>query len=73
MITEEKRRLLELFKEGRRLYVMQKFSEAVAVFEQALKIDHEDGPSRVYWSRSKVYAANPPGPGWDGVFTMKDK
>jgi hypothetical protein len=52
---------------------MQKFSEAVAVFEQALKIDHEDGPSRVYWSRSKVYAANPPGPGWDGVFTMKDK
>ena len=28
MISEEKRRILELFKEGRRLYTMQKFADA---------------------------------------------
>jgi hypothetical protein len=73
MITEEKRRLLELFKEGRRLYTMQKFAEARDAFAQALKIDREDGPSRVYWTRCKHLIENPPEAGWDGVFTMKDK
>ncbi len=46
MITEEKRQVLELFEEGRRLYTMQKFEEARDAFAQALKIDPEDGPSQ---------------------------
>ena len=36
MITEEKRRVLELFKEGRKLYTMQKFEEARKAFARAL-------------------------------------
>jgi hypothetical protein len=69
----QKLKVLELFREGRRLYTMQKFAEAREAFAQALKVDHEDGPSRVYWTRCKHYLENPPDPGWDGVFTMKDK
>ena len=73
MITEEKHQVLELFKEGRRLYTMQKFEEAQKVFERAIAIDTEDGPSRVYYTRCKHLIENPPPPGWDGVFVMKDK
>ena len=73
MITEEQRRVLELFKEGRRLYTMQKFAEAQKVFERAIAIDKEDGPSRIYHTRCKHLIENPPAAGWDGVFVMKDK
>jgi hypothetical protein len=73
MISEEKRRILELFKEGRRLYTMQKFADAQKVFERAIAIDKEDGPSKIYWARCKHLIENPPPPGWDGVFVMKDK
>jgi hypothetical protein len=73
MISEEKRKVLELFKEGRRLYTMQKFTEARDVFARAIAIDKEDGPSRIYHTRCKHLIENPPPPGWDGVFVMKDK
>jgi hypothetical protein len=73
MVSEEKRRVLELFKEGRRLYTMQKFAEAQKVFKRAIDIDNEDGPSMIYWARCKHLIENPPDPGWDGVFVMKDK
>lgn len=73
MISEEKRRVLEYFKEGRRLYTMQKFAEARDAFAKAIAIDKEDGPSRIYWSRCKHLIENPPPPGWDGVFVMKEK
>jgi hypothetical protein len=73
MISEEQKRVLELFKEGRRLYTMQKFQEAREVFERAIAIDREDGPSRIYHQRCKQYLEDPPGDDWDGVFVMKTK
>lgn len=73
MISEEKRRVLEHFREGRRLYTMQKFAEARDAFWRAIEIDKEDGPSRVFWTRCKKLIENPPEPGWDGVYDMKEK
>ncbi len=73
MISEEKKQLLDLFKQGRKLYSMMKFQEARGVFAKALKIDPEDGPSMVYYSRCKHYIENPPPDDWDGVFVMKTK
>lgn len=73
MITEEKKKVLELFAEGRRFYKLMKFEEARDAFGQALKIDREDGPSKVYYARCAEYIQSPPPEDWDGVWTMKTK
>lgn len=73
MISEQKKQVLELYAEGRKLYKLMKFSEAVERFGKALEIDPKDGPSKVYFERCKLYAANPPDEDWDGVFTMTHK
>lgn len=73
MITEEKRKVLELFAQGRKLYKLMQFSDAQRYFGEALKTDPNDGPSKVYYLRCEHYAANPPPEDWDGVFTMTHK
>jgi hypothetical protein len=73
MITEEKARVLDLFKQGRKLYVMRKFEEAKDMFAKALQVDSEDGPSKVYYKRCKHYMDNPPPDDWDGVWVMTTK
>jgi tetratricopeptide (TPR) repeat protein len=73
LISEEKRKLLELFEKGRSLYKLMKFKEAKHFFEEALKIDKNDGPSKVYVGRCEDYIESPPDPEWDGVYIMKNK
>ncbi|MDA8427522.1 MAG: hypothetical protein M0Z80_15455 [Treponema sp.] len=73
MITEEKRKVLELFAQGRRLYKLMQFQEAGKFFGEALKIDGRDGPSSVYYRRCAHYAQNPPPEDWDGVFVFETK
>jgi len=73
MITEEKTKVLDLFKEARKLYVMRKFEAAKEIFAKALQVDKEDGPSKVYYVRCKHYIDNPPPEDWDGVFSMTTK
>jgi hypothetical protein len=73
MITEEKTKVLELFKQGRKLYVMRKFEEAKDMFAKALQLDAQDGPSKVYYVRCKHYIENPPPDDWDGVWVMTTK
>jgi hypothetical protein len=73
MITEEKRKVLEYFAEGRRFYKLMKFAEARDAFAKALKIDAGDGPSKEYYTRCEHYIANRPPDDWDGVWDMKTK
>ncbi|MBU0928939.1 MAG: hypothetical protein KKA67_14410 [Spirochaetes bacterium] len=73
MISEEKKRVLELFAEGRKLYKLLRFSDASERFAEALAIDPSDGPSKVYLDRCDHYAIDPPDEDWDGVFVMKHK
>lgn len=73
MITEEKAKVLELFSKGRKRYKLMEFEEAKEHFAQALKVDPEDGPSKVYYARCKHYIENPPPEDWDGVFVMNTK
>jgi len=73
MITEERQRVLDLFARGRKLYKLMQFEEAQKYFAQALKVDPEDGPSKVYFARCKVYIESPPPEDWDGVFVMTTK
>jgi hypothetical protein len=73
MITEDKKKVLELFSEGRKLYKLMQFEQAMQYFVNALKIDAEDGPSKVYLGRCRHYVSNPPPDDWDGVFVMTTK
>jgi len=73
MISEDKKQVLELFAEGRKSYKLMDFKNAMKYFGNALKIDAEDGPSKVYFARCKHYLENPPPEDWDGVFVMKTK
>ena len=51
MITEEKKKVLEFFAEGRKLYKLRKFEGARDAFAKALQIDPDDGPASVYLKR----------------------
>jgi hypothetical protein len=73
MITEEKKKVLEHFAEGRKLYKLMKFADARDAFASALKIEPEDGPSKEYYKRCKEYIENPPPEDWDGVHVMITK
>ncbi len=73
MLSENKKKVLECFAEGRKSYKLMKFEEAMNYFAKALKVDSEDGPSRVYYTRCKHYIESPPAEDWDGVFVMKTK
>ena len=73
MITEEKKQVLKFFAEGRKSYKLMDFSTALKSFTKALKIDPEDGPSKVYLARCKHYLESPPPEDWDGVFVMTTK
>jgi hypothetical protein len=73
MISDEKKRVLELFAEGRKQYKLMRFSEAAEKFAAAVNIDPQDGPSRMYLERCNQYIQEPPDEDWDGVFVMKHK
>ncbi len=73
MITEDKQKVLDLFTEGRKQYKLMNFEAAKEYFGKALKVDPDDGPSKVYYARCKHYIDNPPPEDWDGVFVMKTK
>ena len=73
MISDDKKKILELFAEGRKLYKLMNFAEASKRFAAALAIDPADGPSKVYHERCDLYVVEPPDEDWDGVFVMKHK
>jgi adenylate cyclase len=61
------------FHEGLRLYKEQKWDQAIETFEGINAMDQTLYAARLYIRRCKELKANPPGPGWDGVFTMTTK
>ena len=73
MISDQKRKVLEEFAEGRKLYKLMRFQDALSHFSAALVVDPEDGPSKVYQTRCTQYIENPPPEDWDGVFVMTTK
>ena len=73
MISEEKKKVLDLFKQGRQKYKLMFFKEAKELFAEALKVDPSDGPSGEFFRRCDAYIANPPSEDWDGVYEMSTK
>jgi len=54
-------------------YRQQRWEEAVADFESAIKLHRRDELARMYVSRCHHFMKNPPGETWDGVWTMTSK
>ncbi len=73
MLSEDKKKILEVFSQGRKKYKLLDFEGARKLFAEALKIDSEDGPSQVYYARCKHFIDTPPAEDWDGVFVMTSK
>jgi tetratricopeptide (TPR) repeat protein len=73
VVSEEKKRVLAFFAEGRRFYKQMEFEEALKCFGDALELDPSDGPSAEYRKRCLEYIKTPPPDDWDGVYVMKTK
>jgi len=65
--------VVERYAEGIRAYRAREFKDALACFKDALTLNPADQPSRIYVERSEHFAAMPPPPDWDGVWTMTTK
>jgi adenylate cyclase len=61
------------FHEGIRLYKEQKWDRAIETFEAVDAMDQTLYAARLYIQRCNELKADPPGPGWDGVYTMTTK
>ncbi|MCK6605734.1 MAG: CHASE2 domain-containing protein [Ignavibacteriaceae bacterium] len=72
-LSPEKKEVIRLYNNAMDLYHARNFAEANKLFNEALKIDPEDGPSLVYAERSAHYIVAPPEDDWDGVFKMTTK
>jgi len=57
---------LGAYREGR-------FAEALAGFEDVLRVAPGDAPAAMYLARCRDLIANPPPPGWDGIHVLHDK
>ena len=72
-VPPQKISAIERYTIGLELYRQKKFSEAIEKFNEALSIEADDQPSRLYIERSQLYLTNPPPEEWNGVFILKTK
>jgi len=72
-LSEIGKKLTELYDKGIGLYLDKRFEEAYRMFQEALKVYPDDGPSKLYSERSEILRDYPPSDDWDGVFEMKTK
>ncbi len=70
-LSTKKNKALEVFSKGLARYRTGKWQEAKKLFSDGAAMN--DLPSSVFLQRCREYAENPPPPGWDGVFVMKNK
>lgn len=61
------------FHEGLQLYKSQEWDRAIDVFEGVNTMDQTLYAAQLYIQRCRDLKADPPGPDWDGVFTMTTK
>ncbi len=64
---------LDGFGDAMHLYRAGQFTDAHARFGEMLLEKPGDPVCELYLSRCEAFIVNPPGPDWDGVFTMKTK
>ena len=64
--------LLRHYSQGLAAYKNREWERAIQEYKKVLLIQDDD-VSRMYIKRCRHFMKNPPGEGWDGVFTLKTK
>ncbi|HOL48227.1 MAG TPA: CHASE2 domain-containing protein [bacterium] len=59
----------EIYNQARELYRNRKFDEAIKLFNEALKIIPEDGPSKKFIKKIEEFKKNPPPENWKGEWS----
>ena len=71
--TDNHRQLMDNFHEALGYYREQRWDDAIKLFNHVRTLKSEDFTSGVYITRCEAMRHQPPGPDWDGVFTMTTK
>jgi len=71
--SPELARFLELYHQGLAQYRQRDWSEAAGVFQSALAVRPQDGPTSLYLKLARQYLETPPGPEWEAVTKMDEK
>ncbi|MCF7811166.1 CHASE2 domain-containing protein [bacterium] len=72
-LSDAKLKAVELFGDGLTLYKRGDFANARDIFNKALEVEPDDGPSKTYVERCAGFMENPPGEDWDGGWTLTEK
>jgi adenylate cyclase len=72
-VPETRDKAIFYFHRGLQLYKKQEWDEAIKLFKGVWQLDNEIFAANVYIERCKNLKADPPGPDWDGFYTMKTK
>jgi len=72
-LPDRKMKVLDLYHRGLAAYKERRWDDGIELFTEALALDPEDSPSKVYIERCREFRTNPPPPDWDGIFTMRTK
>ena len=64
---------VNLYSRGLAAYRKQDWDKAIALFQDALALVPDDGPSLTLMARSRQFKTDPPGDGWDGTYAMTTK
>jgi len=62
---------LEYFLKGLEIYRKRDWIHAYDMFQKALTLNPQDGPSREFIRRCKIFIENPRPADWDGVFELR--
>ncbi|NBQ64675.1 MAG: CHASE2 domain-containing protein [Verrucomicrobia bacterium] len=72
-LPETKARVVAIFEAAWKLHAEKKFQEAITNFDEALKLDPHDGPSKAYRKICEGFLKNPPPDGWAGEYIQTSK
>lgn len=72
-VPERKEDVLVHYRQGLSSYKERRWQEAQSAFVRALRLDKDDGPSKLYYLRCQAFMKTPPPPGWDGVHNLSSK
>jgi len=67
-VTEQQEELLELYQAGLTPYRERRWDDALKLFGKCLRINPNDGASKLMEWRCQMYRENPPPEDWDGTF-----
>jgi len=65
--------VVKLYTQGMEKYRNMEWDAAIDLFKQAVSLDSEDNPCKVYMRRCEEFKIHPPSEDWNGVYVMTRK